>query len=196
MKATHSGECQLCGRVQKIPNGVLSKHGYTIEWNMFDGICFGAKHLPFEQDISLIDDAIKMAQRTVDRLEQQIDKISKDATKVYINNYYGYNTHPNRKGGFIYELYSVSELCRDDRREHVVAYHAIPQLTPNDGIKRMNQIFTVKKDHKASDLDEQVHTLNKSYIYQLENDVTRYKTYIEWQKGRIANWEPTELTPV
>lgn len=41
-KATHSGECQCCGRKQKLPKGRLSNHGYTVEWGFFSGTCFGA----------------------------------------------------------------------------------------------------------------------------------------------------------
>jgi hypothetical protein len=48
-KATHYGTCQLCGSLQKLPNGVLAIHGYQVDWNQFHGICHGAGHLPFEQ---------------------------------------------------------------------------------------------------------------------------------------------------
>lgn len=48
-KATHYGTCQICGSLQKLPNGVLASHGYQIEWNQFHGICIGSGHAPFEQ---------------------------------------------------------------------------------------------------------------------------------------------------
>ena len=41
MKATHDGECQLCGRMQKLPDGRLAKHGYTTRWGFFQGVCPG-----------------------------------------------------------------------------------------------------------------------------------------------------------
>ena len=61
MKATHRGHCQICGAQQKLPGGRLAKHGYSVEWNSFQGVCSGAGYLPFEQDISLIEAAIKHA---------------------------------------------------------------------------------------------------------------------------------------
>ena len=48
-KASHYGTCQLCGSLQKLPNGVLASHGYQIEWNQFHGICSGSGRAPFEQ---------------------------------------------------------------------------------------------------------------------------------------------------
>lgn len=47
-KATHYGTCQLCGSLQKLPNGVLANHGYQVEWNEYVGICRGSHHAPFE----------------------------------------------------------------------------------------------------------------------------------------------------
>lgn len=38
-KATHQGECQICDRVQKLPNNVLSQHGYKVEFGFFNGVC-------------------------------------------------------------------------------------------------------------------------------------------------------------
>ena len=49
MKATQIGTCQICGSVQKLPNGRLAKHGYTVEYGWgFNGVCNGSEKLPFE----------------------------------------------------------------------------------------------------------------------------------------------------
>lgn len=66
-KATHQGTCQVCGRLQMLPAGVLAKHGYTTQWGFFSGVCQGAGHLPFEQDISLIEGMITWAKDTAAR---------------------------------------------------------------------------------------------------------------------------------
>ena len=55
-KATHTGECQICGNTQALPSGVLSKHGYTVQWGFFEGVCSGHGKQPFElscDDIAL-----------------------------------------------------------------------------------------------------------------------------------------------
>ena len=46
--ATHIGECQGCGHIQKLPGGTLSLHGYTVAWGFFSGTCDGARELPYE----------------------------------------------------------------------------------------------------------------------------------------------------
>jgi hypothetical protein len=57
-KATHYGTCQLCGSLQKLPDGVLATHGYQIHWNQFHGTCRGTGHLPFEQSKDLAEQQI------------------------------------------------------------------------------------------------------------------------------------------
>jgi len=48
IKATHKGECQLCGKRQLLPNNRLSLHGYAVKWKMFNGQCNGSQDLPYE----------------------------------------------------------------------------------------------------------------------------------------------------
>lgn len=57
MKATHSGHCQACGHLQKLPKDVLAKHGYKIKHGFFSGICIGAGELPFEESCDLVSDS-------------------------------------------------------------------------------------------------------------------------------------------
>jgi hypothetical protein len=57
-KATHYGTCQLCGSLQKLPDGVLATHGYQIHWNQFHGTCRGTGNLPFEQSKDLAEQQI------------------------------------------------------------------------------------------------------------------------------------------
>ena len=56
MKATHNGTCQACGRTQAVNtrHGLLAKHGYTVDWGYFNGVCYGADHLPMEHDDSVM----------------------------------------------------------------------------------------------------------------------------------------------
>lgn len=50
-KHTHKGTCQACGRVQAVNNksGMIAKHGYTVDWGYFSGICQGSDAAPLEQ---------------------------------------------------------------------------------------------------------------------------------------------------
>src|SRR6185369_7276388 len=70
-KATHSGSCQICGRVQKLPGDVLSKHGYTTRWGFFSGTCPGSGYRPFEV-------AFDRIQLSIDNVKAQIAGIERE----------------------------------------------------------------------------------------------------------------------
>jgi hypothetical protein len=57
--ATHNGTCQVCLRMQALPNGKLAKHGYTVEHHYFEGVCPGAEALPLEQSREVADDVVR-----------------------------------------------------------------------------------------------------------------------------------------
>jgi hypothetical protein len=63
-RATHQGHCQACGRIQRLPLGILAKHGYTVDWGFFNGVCCGSDRKPLESDKSVSESIIK-ALRTV-----------------------------------------------------------------------------------------------------------------------------------
>jgi len=57
---THKGVCQVCGLVHAVDNksNLLAKHGYTVSWGFFNGICDGADNLPLQLSRSLVDSTI------------------------------------------------------------------------------------------------------------------------------------------
>jgi hypothetical protein len=59
-KSTHRGSCQACGRVQCVTlhTDKLAKHGYTVDWGHFNGVCAGADVKPLELDKSLTEHII------------------------------------------------------------------------------------------------------------------------------------------
>lgn len=52
--ATHDGTCQICGARQRLPGGLLAKHGYDVQHGFFNGVCIGSDHAPFEEDCLLL----------------------------------------------------------------------------------------------------------------------------------------------
>tara|TARA_R110002110_G_scaffold35127_2_gene118870 strand:+ start:1895 stop:2725 length:831 start_codon:yes stop_codon:yes gene_type:complete len=48
-KATTAGTCQICQRQQKLPGGILAKHGYTTRHGYFTGTCKGSDSAPLEE---------------------------------------------------------------------------------------------------------------------------------------------------
>ncbi len=66
---THRGHCQACGRVQAVDtaNNLLAKHGYTVDFGYFDGVCTGSDRQPLEVDKSF-------AKQTIVELTDWIEK--------------------------------------------------------------------------------------------------------------------------
>mgnify|MGYP003136073953 CR=1 FL=1 len=65
---THRGHCQACGRVQAVDtaNNLLAKHGYTVDFGYFDGVCTGSDRKPLEVDKSF-------SEATIFRISEWID---------------------------------------------------------------------------------------------------------------------------
>ena len=57
---THKGHCQVCGRIQAVDVNYnrIAKHGYTVDFGFFDGVCDGADELPLEVDKSITEKTI------------------------------------------------------------------------------------------------------------------------------------------
>lgn len=68
--ATHMGTCQCCGAQQKLPKGVLSQHGYTVDYGFFNGVCQGAGHAPFEENCDLAKRMLKSVEKQLWDAEQ------------------------------------------------------------------------------------------------------------------------------
>lgn len=83
-KATHSGHCQACGRLQKLPNGKLSKHGYTVEHGFFSGVCRGTNYLPFEQSCDQVRRYIGEAKSEVEFLTKRRTELLEGEISVHV----------------------------------------------------------------------------------------------------------------
>jgi hypothetical protein len=57
-KATHRGNCQVCGHQQHVVGATLAKHGYTVEWGFFNGVCRGSGKKPVQVERSLTDQTV------------------------------------------------------------------------------------------------------------------------------------------
>jgi len=178
-KATHKGHCQVCGNEQKLPNGVLSQHGYTVQWNMFQGVCWGAGKLPFEKDISLIEGAIERATAERDRLEAlaNAEAANDDPTHIWIHDYQSARFRNDPLGGYFWRLATDEEVRMN--QEHGGAY-----LVYRSKLGRISRSTATRESNK------------KQYIEHVRAQANRFAAYIVWQRERIANWKPTELKPV
>lgn len=194
-RATHVGECQVCGRVQKLPNMLLSKHGYTKRWGWFMGTCPGAEHVPLEVGKELIEGAIASALATAKMIRAQIRELRAitDGSKVWYSRYYSWNDKNapldmHRRGGSVYERgHLISETI--PYADGTGSYQRVYWIADRDGTKH-------DLSHSTS-INEQSTRQNGYYIdFKLEPHLKQLLQYVEWQRERIANWTPKKLTPV
>jgi len=187
-KATHNGTCQCCGSIQKLPNGVLSKHGYTVDYGWFNGTCKGAGHKPFEESTDLIDNLIELAQQRIDELNSQVNLLqeSTDATDVWKHSYASHR-HPTRPSGYFWEKKAIIKKVResdgyeywswDDGKD---SYSVNNNLGPCESISLEG---IIKKE-------------NGKYVDKLQKETNQTKHYIIWQRERCVNWKPQPLLEI
>jgi hypothetical protein len=69
--ATHNGTCQACGNVQAVNSitGNIHKHGYTVDYGYFSGVCTGADRKPLEVERVITDRTIVLCNGRATKLE-------------------------------------------------------------------------------------------------------------------------------
>ncbi len=191
--ATHRGSCQCCGSVQKLPEGVLSKHGYTTRWGFFSGTCTGSGSLPYEQSFDLIARFVALAEAKLADLEafraRLLETPAEGTTSAWVNVY--------RRGTF-----------------HMKAHHAWIELpltftahTAREGDFRWLTVTYEHPDslkaepvpfyglHTDNPLDY-VRSANQKRAQALEPEIAQVERYIAWQAKRVADWKETPLLPL
>lgn len=198
-KATHTGHCQVCGAQQKLPGSMLSIHGYTVEFSFFNGICAGTKHLPFEQDISLIEDAIKRARVIKADIEARIVRYTNSTeTSAW---FHVYEPTTNRRG------YKVSQYFWRYLPIYFETKH-YPAEASGSGkdfwghkyghseeqaksiSSRQDGGITYTAEFPMAKVVEDRNSMYRQMV--LEVELTHVTNYIKWQRQRILNWKPTE----
>ena len=200
-KATHTGTCQICGCNQKLPNGRLSKHGYTTQWGFFSGVCSGASHLPFEQSTNLIQDVVATVKRSIISSNEKRAELLEmtDACKIQIK------FHDRRVGTT--ELHWVSapadtmfisgwsgtglESSYTEDRFYGYSTETFKCAYIYTGRERDGDY------ENRPTLEELIKRANAEYVKSvIDRDIAQMENYIEWQEKRLAEWVEKPLTPV
>lgn len=196
-KATHYGECQICGCRQKLPGSVLSLHGYSVEYGFFSGTCNGAGYLPFEKDFSLISRQIKIANETITSLKKQIAELRasphspRGIGKVWKNEYFSATGHMKAYHAWVEVEVRLTEKTYDT----FIAWN-VEYLRPAKGGTVAKWVKWDVYDTIGKSEKEMLLSLIKPYIDHLKKNISGLTDYIVWQEKRIADWGEKPLTPV
>lgn len=97
------GHCQVCGNEQAVPNGRMSKHGYTIKNGWFNGVCQGEYHAPIEVSREHTDGVIIQIKLDCVQIQNRINGLRDGSIKPETFQVWNYRTGK-------YEAKPASEL--------------------------------------------------------------------------------------
>lgn len=184
MKATHYGECQLCGQQLKLPKGLSSKHTYSVHWTLYVGICPGSKQLPYEQSCELIKSRIPDIENEIEMLKRRKTDLLKPAkSSKCFKEVYVQGISVIVEGELIMEN---MEADNGYKRGQVFF------VTEVDGKKIKKKISPIQKNLLDVATEINLDTANGD----LRRRVERLQKYLEWCNERILKWELKKLKPV
>lgn len=188
-KATHDGNCQICGRHQKLPGGVLAKHGYTVRFSYFEGTCPGSNELPYEQSCELLPPMIENVTQQIADVNARADAIQATTDKVHVQEYVP-ATWETRRSSYTNRVLELNELTHVDRLR--VRWFGLK------GKEQEASIYNDKTPYPATDaqkLAAAISYLNGVAAQRVRARVKQLEQYREWAKERVAKWKLTPLSP-
>lgn len=194
-KATHRGTCQVCGCIQLLPGGRLSKHGYTVKWGFFSGVCSGAHGLPFEQSTDLIEAAIARVEKQVADTEAEIARYAdlndpvNDGTDVWIQVYA--DRYLWVKAALTLETVSYTDGTGSFVVCHYTTNHPVVGHSFRDVNKGRVEHYGLSRDFPS--IREWARFANLKYAAHLEELNRSRRNYLAWQRDRVAKWAPAPL---
>lgn len=193
--ATHSGHCQCCGRLQKLPGGVLSQHGYKVTHGYFSGVCRGARYKAFEEACDQVQRYIEEAKVYRAALVEIRDRLLMPATEnlAWVHNYeqvggYGRNSY----------VWRQVELLYTEKESHGCKWLDISFMAPGTRDNgRVTMRYLAPHDTRgAKTILEAVTVLNEKRANAYTREIGQLDSYIAWQQARVDGWKPAPLLPV
>ncbi len=179
IKATHFGECQLCGRQQKLPGGLMAKHGYTVEWSMFQGVCPGSHFQPYEKSKDQIEIRIPAVAELVAQQHKRIAGLVANPlpeNKMMANLYFPWGTKlGGKKGGYRWVETEV-------RGAGYTAEVLHPESRGGDAPK-WERACGVDYNETARI------AYNNMWIKNLKEGFGHSERYLKWLQERVASWK-------
>jgi len=190
-KATHVGECQVCGRTQKLPGGKLAQHGYTVYWGCFDGTCNGSDELPFEQDKFLVDKAIADATVYREDLVKTIKELREDTNPAKARVQF----QKVRYGDYESAWVDTNTITKADSLQG--AGHWVAPIIRYDGLRSLQYEAVLGNYRAIPTATQAAYLCNVEHADRLEgNSLYDITKYIEWQKRRIQDWAVRPLREI
>jgi hypothetical protein len=185
-KATHRGHCQVCNRVQKLPNGLLAKHGYAVLGGYFEGTCYGSGHSPLELDKTMVIKSIEFTHKRIQEFNDAVLRWSVPATEpeAWFHEYNQYF------GKYIWRRVPLQREVKPFENGHSFN---IDTFTDSDGKKQPLQRYSISGPTLLNIADQMNRKYIDNYLWKGIKDMTQY---IKDQRHRIATWHKQPLMPL
>lgn len=196
--ATHDGTCQICGSVQRLPNGRLAKHGYTTRWGFFEGVCPGSGDLPYEQSIGLILDAAERAEKAAQDLVAQARGLREDrtGTKTWVRVYVPARWIGGGKRAASHYAWREVELREEVKTTDYGTFSRFLYETEKTDLHNRTSVVTDEvKDYRVKTMEDAVAVGRGQYADSLDDAAAKRLGYAKWQRERIVGWTEQELKP-
>ena len=180
---THRGHCQACGRVQAVDtaNNLLAKHGYTVDFGYFDGVCTGSDRKPLEVDKSFSEATIVEISEWIDGqkvlLQEAIEGKKTFSHYTLERKKYDFFLYPFRDFHLVQKGLSVVKYTEENLRKHCEEY---------------NEIY----DFKTVTYEEVFTKFQKHYIKCIESGIADAIKHIESLRKLIREVHGKELVNV
>lgn len=181
-----------------LPNGVLSKHGYTTEWGFFSGICAGAEFLPFEQSTDQISAAMAKVESDIEATSKEIAELedifsnrnggSEALVQIYVNEY-----------RWVKANLEFSEKQYDGWVGYSARYTTVEKFRKrNYGAETANYSAQIEAYSEAATMPALRHWVcfqNTKFAKTLRQTNSSRRSWLSWQKERLSNWSVKPLIP-
>ena len=171
-KATHNGHCQICEGLHKLPGEKLAKHGYRVQWGVFNGICPGTGNEPYELSCQLIKEIVPILDREINDLKAYIAGLLNKEGVVGWVLLYG-RLSPCDKHSYYYSEVEIEKDPDFRRWGHKV-----------DGVLKFNQSLPC-----GNSCEEIAKALNRTYADQvLVKHLSEIECFNRRCQKRINDW--------
>tara|TARA_Y100000816_G_scaffold177373_1_gene128019 strand:- start:625 stop:1464 length:840 start_codon:yes stop_codon:yes gene_type:complete len=179
---THRGHCQACGRVHAVDTAknLLAKHGYTVEFGYFDGVCTGSDRKPLEVDKSFTEATIVRIYEWIDGqkvlLQEAIEGRKTFSHYTLEKTKNGFRFHPFSDKHFMVQGLTIVEYTEENLRKHCEEYNQKMLIMIS-----FNEIFLKLQNH---------------YIKSIENGIANAFKHIDSLQKLIEEVHGKELINV
>ena len=190
MKATHYGTCQICGRKQKAPDGLVAKHGYTVDGGYFNGTCFGSDEKPFERERIVLGREIERLAKNIGHRKSHLTKVKEGTEPVLAIIRF---RNPEDKWGYRSEKAWVQIISETDEGIVIDKDHAPSNKEP-DPIYYPREVKTNEDGNWV--INKEGYDWKEQYVAYLDRRIHIFSEILKDMESRYDSWERKELEPV